>query len=409
MLINERSRLGVLNYFSAFISIFFSYAGYYAGLVVVMTLFGASASRLYSLPLRVFISLVLISVLVANIKNLFKARYLIIYFLISFFWILYYFNLFANFFNQDYRLPIEEYLFYSITYSILPFFALSVIRLDQGTWSKIAVSATIYSGFIFALLSLLFYWDYLISGVGRLSMASYDNPDKDFISPLALSYSAAITISFVLYKFLFDKFSWIVGAWLLLVLMLSGAIFLLGSSRGAFVSIILMILILFFFSDRKGRSYVVSFSLLSGFFLFLAAGLTGSLVFDRFLNTFDASSSTMEQEGRGDLWKAGLNYFYQSPIIGGAIEVDGFYPHNIVIETLMSTGFIGFILLFIPISYVLILGVRISLNNRINVWALMMFVHGLTQYMFSGSFYAGISVFLPMGAILSIAMSGSKK
>ena len=33
-----------------------------------------------------------------------------------------------------------------------------------------------------------------------------------------------------------------------------------------------------------------------------------------------------------------------NPVLGGSIEVSGIYPHNIILEVLMSTGIIGFML-----------------------------------------------------------------
>lgn len=289
-----------------------------------------------------------------------------------------------------------EYVFYAFNFCFLPF--LSFLSINFSKYKNDILNALLYSGLIMGLVSFYLYRDLLTSGIGRISNVIYTDSDQGTISPLALSYAGSLTIALCIYKYLYEYISLNKTQIILLILnlILSIIMFYLGASRGSVVALLLSLLILFFYGNRKIRVKFLFVGLI--FFPILIAGAIkmGSAVFTRTTNTIESESIG----GREKFWLDSWNEFLNYPFLGGRIEI-GFYPHNFLLEVLMATGFIGGILLL----SVLIKGVinihKKSAFEEGYVWVMLVLCQGVIQYSFSGAVYFAILLFFPLGLAFS--------
>ena len=131
---------------------------------------------------------------------------------------------------------------------------------------------------------------------------------------------------------------------------------------------------------------------------------TGSSIFQRTGGTFEGENIGIRYE----LNNAGLDVFYDSPFFGKQIELvnvagfDNIWPHNFVVEIMMSTGIIG-LLLFLSIF---LFGLRKSLfMAKLNInylWIPILLFQAIIQYLFSTPFYNAVLLFIPLGIIFSL-------
>ena len=110
-----------------------------------------------------------------------------------------------------------------------------------------------------------------------------------------------------------------------------------------------------------------------------------------------------EGSTRGDLISAGLNEFLQSPFFGSGFLIQtspmqGSYPHNLIIEALMSTGmFGGLIFLYLIVSvFKLILLNRNTDQEWIGILFIQFFIFGL----FSGNLFTSIFFWTSLTLVL---------
>lgn len=145
-----------------------------------------------------------------------------------------------------------EYVFmHLILFSTFSIF----LSINFSKYKNDILNALLYSGLIMGLVSFYLYRDLLTSGIGRISNVIYTDSDQGTISPLALSYAGSLTIALCIYKYLYEYISLNKTQIILLILnlILSIIMFYLGASRGSVVALLLSLLILFFYGNRKIR------------------------------------------------------------------------------------------------------------------------------------------------------------
>ncbi len=369
---------------------FFIFAGYYIGLTIILASGFKEFSRFYSLPLRVVSFLVAIFYIFQYKRNNVKIR--IPDFLISFLFLFYIIKvLYTENSVVQFKLLRSwyEYIFYFLlfNYGIYLFFR----NIDVKKHLSTIVNTLLFSGFLLGIVVILFYKEFLFaSEIGRFG-SNIENNEEVVLSPLAIAYSGALNVSLLVSIFFqkFKKYSFILKIYYITNFLLSMFLFVLGSTRGAFIVVILAILL--FIYAQKGMKkvkyifYIIPIVPL--FFLYL--NYTESSLLERLTNTVESQDSS----GRDVLWSDALYEFGLHPIFGGKIEVSGIYPHNILLEILMGMGIVGFVLF---IFFVIISMKSVKLNNM-SIYIYIIFVNGFFQYMFSGALYASIILFFAMG------------
>lgn len=180
-----------------------------------------------------------------------------------------------------------------------------------------------------------------------------DGHDEDILNPITvgmygelLSLSSLVTLIFIESPPIKNKI-------LLSVCFVLGIFtMLLGASRGPIISFLLICTYLsFIFILRQKNALNLTFSfatvfLVTGGVIFYVSGLSESdfFILER-LNSFVEDGDQI----RVDLFNGAWSQFLRSPIIGDRIveRIYKFYPHNLLIEVLMATGLIGFLLFFL--------------------------------------------------------------
>lgn len=385
-------------YFFLFLICFFLYGGYYAGLAFVISFLGDGFTSIYSVPVRLVCSLIMLYFIIKNIKNKINNNYYFFsVFAICFYIILTYaVDLFSqlSFFNKK-----IEYILYMIVYSLIPFIFFSFI--DYKKIKDILVNAIISSGVVLSFMVLYLYKDLMLSGIGRISMLKYEGQDS-FLSPLSMSYAASLTISMCFFKLIqINKFS--NNLKYLLFILISFIPYNLGASRGSVITLFLSLLLSIIFVAKRSVKIkiLMIFPFVLAALIFLSIKM-GSAVFVRFMSIGDSyQNQDTSVTNRLGQWNQAFTYIQDNYILGGHFLVEGVYPHNIFLEVGMGQGL--FILcLFILCVLFCFKELLITAKKETDAVPLIVFVHGVFMGMFSGSISSSILLFSGMGLLVSV-------
>tara|TARA_R110002072_G_scaffold258339_1_gene417010 strand:- start:9493 stop:10674 length:1182 start_codon:yes stop_codon:yes gene_type:complete len=369
---------------------FFLYSGYY----VILSLFFISnqvdLTRFYSIPLRMLLSVLMVFFIFKKWKTLKKSnvaiRVFILFSLLYIFKVLFSENL-GSFLSRNWY----EYIFYFISYAFLPFLFFSSVDLNKH--KNTILNALIFSGFLLSILTVIFFKDVLLTGgVSRINLLTYET-EEAVISPLALSYSGALTFLLCLYRLLYTNLRGVTLFYILLTMIASSLIFLLGSTRGALLAVLLGAIAFIYFSNAKRKIFFVFlFAALTPLIIY-AIEFTGSSIIERTISSYE----TGDTSGREKLWSEAFQEFLNYPILGGRIEVSGIYPHNIFLEVMMATGLLGLILFLYFFFKSFLNGYKLAKHNHIFLIAIMIFVIGISQHMVTGALWGAITFFTSLG------------
>ncbi|MEG3658576.1 O-antigen ligase family protein [Arenibacter palladensis] len=381
-----------------FIISFFAYGGYYAGLAVIFALNLGGMSRFYSQPLRILMAFLMIYVIYKNRFNLVFHKLSLYIILFILFWIIYTLKVMytiAEFPQGTISRTWYEYILYSIIYVVIPFICFCSLNIKKY-WSNI-ISGFIYSGFILGVVSIYLYGKYLVSGVGRINAISYETGEA-VLNPLAMSYTAVLTILLCIYKLvIYKQNSKLDVIFLFITILLSIILFLFGASRGSVVVLVVTLPLFIMYSPAKQKIILFFFFLIIAPILVWLVEASGSGLFTRLSNTTEDQGG-----GRTSLWKNALDHFFEHQLFGGKIEIGNIYPHNFIVEILMATGILGAVLIFPVIIKSFHLSIRQIKSNKEHLFALLILMVGIVHYSFSGGLYTSILLFIPIGIIFSI-------
>lgn len=182
-------------------------------------------------------------------------------------------------------------------------------------------------------------------------------------------------------------------------------VFLTGS-RGAQIAL-LVSLLYFLLSQNFGLVVkIVAISIPAS--LFLAPAAMGYLkdfdvgAISRILNILNQNDAALSS--RVVSYNSALEVFYDNPILGRTITepVFGFYPHNILIESLMSTGLVGFICLFVALSCGIRYGWRLMSRRHPSSWIALFYMQMLIGSMFSFAIYNNPGVWISLAGVIAV-------
>lgn len=161
--------------------------------------------------------------------------------------------------------------------------------------------------------------------------------------------------------------------------------------------------------DRTGRGLAIrlvnlSIVLLLGMgLLFIVDRYTPVQVISRFVNARgDNSTST-----RIDLINGALSQFESSPIVGSSFVeyTSKFYPHNIIIEVMMTNGIVGLAALIVTLFGCFYFVGRMLLCYPSERWIALLFIQYFVVSMFSGSLYFEAVIWATMLLVLNCSQS----
>ncbi|MFZ4543221.1 MAG: O-antigen ligase family protein [Saprospiraceae bacterium] len=133
-----------------------------------------------------------------------------------------------------------------------------------------------------------------------------------------------------------------------------------AASRSPFLSLAVLVLILIFYNFRfqaKAVRYWLSASVVVFFISILTIVYimpfieNNDLAIINRLIEFQSDRSSGGKEYRDFAYASALNDFFDSPIFGKQYvgTYDNFYPHNVILEALMATGVVGFLVFLVAI------------------------------------------------------------
>lgn len=377
---------------------FFIYSGYFAGLAIIFALNLGEISKFYSVPLRLVLSASMVYVICKNWKNLINTKNSIYLFLFVLFWAIYILKvLYTENIAIEGQLSKEwhEFIYFSITYVVLPF--ITYLSIDSKKYTQTILDALIFSGFIMGGISTYLYGSLLSSGIGRIGLISYET-GEDVLNPLALSYAGTLTIALCAHRLIINKKNNKNDKiYLYVTIAFAFVMFLLGSSRGSVIALLLTLPLFIYYSPFKRKIGLMFLTTLLIPVVIWLVERSGSNIFERIVNTREDKGG-----GRGTLWEDALNHFMDNPIFGGRIEIGGIYPHNLIIEMLMATGLIGTILM----SIVIFKGFKLSFNltrlNKNYLFIFIVLIQAFVQHNFTGSLYTSTLLFVPIAMVLNL-------
>jgi hypothetical protein len=193
---------------------------------------------------------------------------------------------------------------------------------------------------------------------------------------------------------------------------------LLSASRGPFLALVISIVFIISLAVVPARRsnlpdfgtviFYLSFPILCVMTLFLS---TETFLFDRLVSFFgDQTSRT--SEARSYSFENAFQDFVDSPFIGNQFvgTLDNFYPHNIPLEVLMSTGVVGGGFFFFAFFLLILSIFKICKDQRSSQSVLILivaFVH-LLSGLTSGSIVSSPEFWILFVLVIGIAQSKLK-
>lgn len=134
-------------------------------------------------------------------------------------------------------------------------------------------------------------------------------------------------------------------------------------------------------------------------------------------NFFERILYSIEEGGdkvRGSLFEAAYLEFIDSPILGNAMLIQkspytGAYPHNLIMESFMATGFFGGLIFVLWVLKCLKKSINLLRYNEGNSWVALLFFQYLVFGMFSKNLYSSDLFWFTSLLVISIVAKQNKK
>ena len=299
--------------------------------------------------------------------------------------------------TADTHIPPYEYLLYTIIYLFFPFLYFSQ-RKSHLSFEPL-FKAILYSGILFSIVMIIRFIQIRME---------YDRFDRFLLGfdPLTISYVGSLVVGICFSRLVFNRNY--ENTRLLLAGILFGLCpFLLGGSRGPIIALVIPILFAYMY---RTRIVITKKSLWYGLLIVIALTVAliifGDIAFERLNNIFNDLASKSGDVRRLRIWNIALSQFLESPVWGDSIQINYLdYPHNLILEVLMSTGILGFIPFFILMGLGLYKSFIILRRYPSLIWLYIFFFQALIMGMLSGTVYNNIWYWASLALIFSIDTS----
>lgn len=382
-----------------FLAIFFTFGGFYVAMMLASNGVIPVPTRYLAIPIRVLIVSILLGYFLRRAGRVQPAPTTIFvgFSLVYLVRVLYE----AMYHPDSYNMPSSDFALYFLSFTFLPLLMVSRIRFTAKMYDAVFLGL-IVSSILFGVTTCIFYGD-LIGEVGRISSAV--KKDENYISPLALSYGATMGAGVGFAYLLTNRVSTFRRYLLLACIAISLAPFFLGASRGSLIALVFPLLV--FAAASKGAKMkvgLVAATLTGAAMLYLASFYMGDVVFRRFMGIQEAVDQGSSSAVRLDVWADAAKQFMESPLVGDSLNsrLINNYPHNVILESLITTGVIGAVPFFIFLWMCLRRSYAVARSVPHAFWIPVIFLQGLAQHLFSGAIYS--MAWLAMGAGLLISL-----
>jgi len=388
-----------------FLFFFLAFSGYYATLILLANLGNNIGSRNYTIPLRFIIVLFLVIIFLQ--KPRIKLQKGLVLFLI--FAVAYLSRIFIEYIDlrSIFHISETEFFLYFTSFVLVPLVLTCQFRLSESNYNY-AFLGLMGGTLILSLFTLYFYND-MIGNVARISLAI--KRGENYISPLALSYVSALGIGVGIAFIITNNLSFIKKLFIYTSVSFSFIPFFLGASRGSILALSLPFIFYFICVEGIKNRVVtlISISILAIVLIILTQYL-GFGIFGRFANIYHDIEVGSSSAARIQIWHASLIQFVENPVFGNSLNCEyiNHYPHNILIEILITTGIVGFIPFVLFLQRILIKMKMIVRQNKRYFWICVVFIQAFIQNMFSGSIYAAGWLAMAAGLVIGLNTQNGK-
>lgn len=387
--------LNKLNGKILYVIFFMTYIGFYCFLLLGIQLGFNHLTDVVSVPLRLVIDFFCLLLLIINIKQIQHSNHLFFFVLFTVIYLLRIMFDYAQ--AEPFYIEYGTLVLYYVSFCCIPFVTVHFIKLNRDLIEKI-FKAIVFSSLIFSVLAVSFYGRF----IGSVERLSSGQTNESVISPLILSYCAALGIGVILMYLIYNKVTKKNIVVYLGIIGISLIPLLLGATRGSFFSIFIPFIYLGIVKGSFKNWIKGIFLMIIVFFILLSIDLyLGTGYFARLFAIGDAVKSHSSSASRIDIWKESWGQFLENPFFGDKLKTNNFaiYPHNILLEILQSVGLFGFIPFFILLIKCFKSCTAIFRNNGKFAWIPVLFLQAFMQNMFSGSIYTASWFWLSMGLV----------
>lgn len=253
---------------------------------------------------------------------------------------------------------------------------------------------------VFALLLKNQNFNLLTIFSQRLSFGLSDSENNDIINSITISVNGALVLFYYIYKYVFN-FKILSTNYLfdIFIIVVSFSNLILSGSRGPFLALFVVGFLILLQSGKINWNVLIGGPLIISVLLFSVIHYFDISISDiaYLKRIFDDGELTLfNDENRTDLFNSAVNQFVNNPVLGDKYfeGLTRTYPHNIFLEVLMSTGFLGgvlFLLNFLIFLYSYFLSLRsVNLNTFLFYLTAFYFLCSL----FSSSIWGNLEFFI---------------
>jgi oligosaccharide repeat unit polymerase len=305
--------------------------------------------------------------------------------------------------TSSFHIPVISFLLYFTSFVFLPILFVSQLQLNKKDYTLLFYAIIV--GSLLMAIGTYFYYGNLIGEVSRIS----PNASENNISPLVLSYTATLGIGIGISYLLTNKVKGLKKIIIYSTIVLCLIPFFLGASRGSIIALFIPFIVYFLFQKGLKRKMVVIIALaIIAIGFIIAAQYLGLGAFNRLLNMgIGQSSSSLS---RLDMWQSSWHQFLQNPLFGNSLEANsfGFYPHNVLVETLITTGLFGFSAYLLFLYFTFKKAIKIIKYKPVHFFIVVIFLQALSKNMVTGGLYSTSWLAIGAGLILGYDFHSNK-
>lgn len=288
--------------------------------------------------------------------------------------------------------------------------SLAVLVNSCWSWQRITRIAAIALAVFSSLAMLKFYGSHVANFQNRMS-AGTEVGDVVAIHPLALGYQGAALTLFGLHNFILRGGSLWIRSYFSVALTGVGLFLLVGSaSRGPLLALMMASIVLLASQASKldfKQILLIGLAIVIGCIgLVVLVNITGSHLFSRLTATPEAVAGGGESASRIDIYAKALSQISEHPMMGKSLTVRDeagvdMYPHNLLLDSLISTGLLGTVPLVCLLCAGMFSGWRILARFTSLGWIPLLYFLFLGGSMFSGAIYSNSQLWISLVATLS--------
>jgi O-antigen ligase len=322
------------------------------------------------------------------------------------FWVVYFMRMLydTHYYAELLSREAQDYWIWSIGGCFLPGLAMFVATSNGSIkrafyWILYVSVAASLLVLVYGQTSFFFATTEKIIDINRLNLAS--------LNPISAGHLGGTTLLLGITLSLSRRGSKILLTTAITAIISGMALIILSNSRGPLIAVASVLLVFFIFRMRSVKVWMVTT-------LFLVCALGASITFQetifgergvttRLVGIF--SSTDLSTMGRVASYSGALDQFFTSPLTGDFLEehTTGYYPHNLVLESLMATGIIGGVPFVALTMMSLWLSLKLIVRRDDNLWLGMLNIQYLIAAQTSSSLYLSTAMWTLMGATIQIA------